>query len=136
LAKDKTTGEFTDKYPANFKAKVPFYDGIWKCSLYNDRREEVVGDLSASLTGECDVRAILKCNAVWFAGGKFGVSWSAEQLEYRSDEEKIKEYAFRPAVGEEPRVTVHVKSEPEPEGEDLLHSDEEGDDDVEVEDSE
>lgn len=83
LAKDKETGELTDKYPANFKTKVPYYDGTWKCELYNAKHEELTGDLSTHLTGKCEVRAILRCSAVWFAGGKFGVSWQAHQLEYK-----------------------------------------------------
>ncbi len=83
LAKDKDTGELTNKYAANFKTKVPYHDGVWKCELYNDRHEEITGDLSTHLVGRCEVRGILRCSAVWFAGGKFGVSWQAHQLEYK-----------------------------------------------------
>ena len=97
LAKDRESGEFTDKYPANFKVKVPFYDGLWKCDLYNSNAnmEEVVGDLSSHLTGKCDVRAILKCSALWFAGGKFGVTWQLYKAEYKADENVVKSYGFR-----------------------------------------
>ena len=86
LAKDKETGEFTDKYPASFKSKVPCYDGQWKCQLFNDKQEEMTGDLSTHLTGKCEVRAILKCGGIWFVNDKFGVTWNAHCLEYRSTE--------------------------------------------------
>ena len=97
LAKDRESGEFTDKYPANFKVKVPFYDGLWKCDLYNSNSnmEEVVGDLSTHLTGKCDVRAILKCSAIWFAGSKFGVTWQLYKAEYKADQVDHQSYGFR-----------------------------------------
>jgi hypothetical protein len=104
LAKDKETNAPTDKFPASFKVKVPFYDGVWKCELYNDQQQEVVGNLSEHLTGRCEVRAILRCSAVWFAGGKMGVSWQAHQLEYQ----------FRRTAEDEPvgRTTTTTAQQP------------------------
>jgi hypothetical protein len=133
LAKDKETHEFTTAYPANFKAKVPCYDGNWKCSVYNEQQEEQVGDLSTILTGQCDVRAILNCSSVWFAGGKFGVTWNVQQLEYKADAEK-KGYGFRSVAGDPPprpppslsRQQTVVQSTPvAPDG--LLQSEEDND---------
>jgi len=97
LAKDKETNDFTDKYPANFRVKVPFYEGVWKdVELYNENMEEVIGDLSMHLTGRCDVRAILKCSTIWFAGSKFGITWQLHKAEYKADEQLLKSYRFRP----------------------------------------
>ncbi len=97
-AKDKDTGEPTDKYPPSFKVKVPFYDGKWKCDLYDDKREEITENLHEHLTGQCDVRAVLKCSAVWIAGGKFGVTWLAQQLEYRPRYTNAHTYQFRATI--------------------------------------
>ena len=110
LAKDKETGELTTKYPASFKVKVPFYDGVWKCDLYNEQREQITDNLHEHLTGKCDVRAILKCSAVWFAGGRFGVTWQAQQLEYRSREVALTGYQFRKTPEE-----LAAESEKQPE---------------------
>lgn len=84
LAKDKDTGEATNKYPPTFKVKMPFYDGVWKCDAYtkDDHAAHVNGELSELIKGKCRIRFIMQCNGVWSAANKFGVSWTAKQIEY------------------------------------------------------
>lgn len=78
MSKDRETGEVTDKWPPTMKAKVYNYDGTFKCDAYNAKREPV--DFSENVTKGCYVQALVSCNSVWFAGGKFGVTWSMRQL--------------------------------------------------------
>jgi len=128
FAKDKLTGDNSSEYPASFKVKVPYYEGVWKCLMYNDKQEQMEGELNQHLTGKCDVRAILKCNAVWFAGGKFGVSWQIQQVEYRSDENGAKGYNFR-STDEDELTPVPVNTETS----EILSEDEEEVEDSDVE---
>ena len=78
MSKDRETGEVSTKWPPTMKAKVYNYDGNFKCDAYNAKREQV--DFETNVTKGCYVQALVSCNSVWFAGGKFGVTWSMRQL--------------------------------------------------------
>jgi hypothetical protein len=91
-AKDKTTGERTDDYPPTFKVTVPFKDNAFACDVFNSERELV--DLNAIDTKGSKVTAIIQCTGVWFAGGKFGVSWKVVQMKVAPNKTKIVGYAL------------------------------------------
>ena len=101
LAKDKNTGEISDQYPPKIKLKVPCWEGEWKCDVYkhnsdlNVEPKKVEGDLSATVCGRLEGRAIIQCTGLWFAGSKFGSSWKLMQMEYKPLEQGLKPYAFR-----------------------------------------
>ena len=40
------------------------------------------------------IQTLLKCNGLWFAGGKFGCTWKGEQIKINHCE-SLNEYAFR-----------------------------------------
>lgn len=83
--KDKATGAISDKYPPSIKAKVPFWEGEWKCDAYKKgEAAKVEGDLEAEVTGRIHARAIIECGSIWFAGGKYGTTWNIKALEYES----------------------------------------------------
>jgi Family of unknown function (DUF5871) len=91
-AKDKTTGEVTDKYPATFKVNVPFRDGKFNCEVYDDKRNLV--DLNTVETKGSRVAAIIQCMGLWMAGGKFGSSWRVLQMKITPNQ-NIRGYAFK-----------------------------------------
>lgn len=76
-AKDKETGEITDKYPPNFRITIPQKDGKITCPVYNKSKEQI--DISDIEKGS-KVTAIIQCLGIWVAGGKFGCSWKVVQL--------------------------------------------------------
>jgi hypothetical protein len=81
-AKDKNTGEISDAYPPTFKLKVPYMKEKFTCDFYNYEQEKLSGDTILDLNskgGRCVT--IMKCNGLWFAGGKFGCSWKAIQVQ-------------------------------------------------------
>ena len=43
-SKDKDTGEETDKYPPTFKAKIPFWDDKFTCTVWDHNRTKLEGD--------------------------------------------------------------------------------------------
>jgi hypothetical protein len=95
-AKDKTTGEITDKYPPTFKLKLPFINGNFQCEVYDTKRNTVnLKELidSGSLKG-AKVTAIIQCLGIWVAGGKYGCSWKVLQMRV-SPPQTIKGYAFK-----------------------------------------
>jgi hypothetical protein len=87
-------GEPTDKYPPTFKTKVANYDGKFKCLCFNDTKEPIDNSDLISLVGKGQsVRALVKLSGIWFAGGKFGVTWELQQLKL-TPRAQIKDYAF------------------------------------------
>jgi hypothetical protein len=95
-AKDKTTGEITDKYPPVFKLKIPFVNSAFQCEVYDNKRKTV--DLKQLIdTGAfkgAKVTAIIQCLGIWVAGGKYGCSWKVLQMRV-SPPQTIKGYAFK-----------------------------------------
>ena len=93
---DKETGERLDK-PPSFKASVPFYDGNWKCAVYNEAKERFTDGLDTVAGGtKIKARAILQCKGLWFIGGRFGCSWKVVQMEYNETTGTgPMQYAFR-----------------------------------------
>ena len=83
-------------YPPNFKVKLPKRDGNWDTKFYdikgNPYRNVAVEDL---LVKNTSVTAIIECGGVWFAGGKFGLTWRAKQIAIHALQEKMGEFAFR-----------------------------------------
>lgn len=91
-AKDKMTGEITDKYPPTFKLTVPFKDGRFTCEAFDDARDSI--DLSAVELKGSKVTAIIQCMGLWFAGGKFGSTWRIVQMKVVPNA-VIRGYAFK-----------------------------------------
>ena len=77
-AKDKNTGEITDKYAATFKATLPEKDGKQTFEVYNQKKELI--DLSDVELKGARVTALIQCLGIWIAGTKFGVSWKIVQM--------------------------------------------------------
>lgn len=77
-AKDKNTGEITDRYPPTIKLKVPYKDGKFECETYNAKKELI--DLSTVETKGARVTVIAQCLGIWVAGGKYGVSWKVKLM--------------------------------------------------------
>lgn len=95
-AKDKTTGEITDKYPPTFKLKIPYNNGKFQCEVYDTKRNTLnLRELidNGSLKG-AKVTAIVQCLGIWVAGGKYGCSWKVLQMRVALPQ-AIKGYAFK-----------------------------------------
>jgi hypothetical protein len=92
FAKDKATGDVTDKYPPTFKINIPYRDGHFDCEAYDKARNMV--DLSTVETKSATVSAIIRCTGIWIAGGKFGCSFKVLQMRI-SPPSTIKGYAFK-----------------------------------------
>lgn len=111
FAKDKTTGEVTDKYPATFKMSIPVAkDGSFDCEVFDAKCQptslaalEAKGGIKGAR-----VTAIVQCLGIWIAGSKFGCSWKVVQMKVAT-RQTISGYALR----EIPDDKGHVASEKE-----------------------
>ena len=91
VSRDKDTQEPDGRYPDTIKSKIVFWDGVFKTEVYNESRELV--DLKESLVKGTVGKALLECVGVWFAGGKFGVSWKVIQMRVKVPK-SIQGYSF------------------------------------------
>jgi len=92
---DSDTGEPNGKYPPQFRYKVSKKAGKWECMFYDTNKTVLeVDDVEKLLKKGTKAKALLKCTAVWFAGGKFGCSWKAEQMIVNMPK-SLDDYAFR-----------------------------------------
>jgi len=82
--KDKSTGEPNGK-PPSIDARVPFYDGTWRSEVYDTDGQCLFPCDDSSVTPQSliakgsKVVSILQCGGLWFANGKFGVTWKLYQ---------------------------------------------------------
>lgn len=84
--KDKNTLEPDLTRAPTLKVKVPFWDGEWKTELYNVDQEAIYPDPDGGpmtpkelIVKGTHVALVLQCGGLWFANGKFGVTWKLFQ---------------------------------------------------------
>jgi len=82
--KDPNTGEPDLTRPPTLRIKFPLWEGEWKCELYDMEQSQLFPndkglfppDLIAKAT---NVATVIQCGGIWFANGKFGVTWKLVQ---------------------------------------------------------
>jgi len=80
--KDKESGEpDLDRMPT-LKVKIPFWEGEWKTELYDVNQNAIFPDPDGGSVTPKDliskgthVALVILCGGLWFANGKFGVTW-------------------------------------------------------------
>jgi hypothetical protein len=84
--KNKSTGEPDLTAAPGLRVKLPKWEGQWKSEIYNEDAEKLFPDPSNELLTPVDflpksVKAtcLLQCGGLWFANGKFGVTWKLIQ---------------------------------------------------------
>lgn len=81
-SKDKDSGEINNAYPPTFKMKIPYNNDKFGVEFFDYKGlplecEKVISGNSKG--ARCIT--IARCNGIWFAGGKFGCSWKAVQVQ-------------------------------------------------------
>ena len=80
--KNKDTLEPDTTRSPTLRVKIPYWEGEWKTELYNVNQQAIFPDPEGgSLTPKelivkgTHVAVVLQCGGLWFANGKFGVTW-------------------------------------------------------------
>lgn len=85
--KDKVTGEPDYDRAPTMSIKIPYWEGKFNVELYNTDREPIFTP-DTELNGKpfetlipktSHIAGAIQCNGIWFAGGKFGVTWKLAQ---------------------------------------------------------
>ena len=83
--KDQATGEPDYSRAPTLRVKIPYWEGEFKnVEVYDINQNSLFpndGDVSISelITKGSNVATIIQCGGVWFANGKFGVTWKLFQ---------------------------------------------------------
>ena len=66
--------------------KLPIWEGVWKCEIYDEEGERLFPNSSTPLVTPVDylqkgtnIGVLMQCGGIWFANGKFGVTWKLIQ---------------------------------------------------------
>jgi hypothetical protein len=99
---DPDSGEPTGRYPPSFGFKVKKKEGKIQCRCFtedkreinfNDKDGENYMEFTKCLKKNAQVKGLFKCDFVWHSPGKFGCTWSAQQLRVKIPK-GFDEYAF------------------------------------------
>lgn len=80
------SGEPDHSRAPSLRVKLPYWDNKFSCELYNlsgdmifpNAEDDALSPVSLISKGQ-KIATIVKCGGIWFAGGKFGVTWKLVQ---------------------------------------------------------
>ena len=81
-----SSGEFDYTRQPSLRIKVPMWEGEWKIELYDMKGNPLFPNENGVLPTELvpksiNVKTIIQCGGLWFANGKFGVTWKLFQAQ-------------------------------------------------------
>ena len=120
--KNKSTGEPDLSAAPGLRVKLPKWEGQWKSEIYNEDTEKLFPDPSNELLTPVDflpksVKAtcLLQCGGLWFANGKFGVTWKLIQAVVPKPKASLMGTCFlKRKVSAPVAAASQEKEEPEP----------------------
>jgi len=138
-SKNKATGEFDLTKAPTLRVKITQWEGVWKCEVYDEDENKLFPNPANPCVTPLDflqkgvnVACVLQCGGLWFANGKFGITWKLIQAVgakqkaslsgkcliklKSSDKEKIKAAPEPEEDGDEPTALVE-DSDAESDGE-------------------
>ena len=99
---DPESGEPTGRFPPSFGFKVKKKEGKIQCRCFTEDKQEInfndkdgenYMEFNKCLKKNSQVKGLFKCDFVWHSPGKFGCTWSAQQLRVKIPK-GFDEYAF------------------------------------------
>jgi len=92
-------------YPPTLKIQLRKRDGKFETAVYDDKKRPLTDvPLEDVLVKKAFLTALIQCTGVWFAGGKFGLSWKAIQIRADKIPDSIRGFAFLDDGEEAPRA--------------------------------
>ena len=83
--KDPNTGEPNMERSPTLKIKLDYWDNKFNCEIYDMNsqpifpRDDVIATPMELIPKATNVATVIRCGGLWFANGKFGVTWRLEQ---------------------------------------------------------
>ena len=80
--KNKETGDIDYAHPPTLRVKIPFWEDDWKIELYDVEQRQIWPSADGSVSSPVElipkltrIACVIQCGGIWFAAGKFGVTW-------------------------------------------------------------
>jgi hypothetical protein len=110
-------------YPPTIKLQLRQRNGKFETLVYDAKKRPLTDvPFEDILVKGAVMTALIQCTGVWFAGGKFGISWKAVQIRAERVPESLRDYGFVDAPGSQVAQAVAA---PAPSKFAELHDDEE-----------
>ena len=82
--KNQETGDFDYSRPPTLRVKIPYWEGEWRTEVYDLDGTALYPNKDGVLPTELvtkgiNIATVLQCGGIWFANGKFGVTWKLFQ---------------------------------------------------------
>ena len=89
--KNQETGEPDLDRDPQLRIKVPCWEGEWRCELYDTDQNPLFPNDNGKtpqdmITKLSNIACVIQCGGVWFANGKFGVTWRLVQAVVKPQE--------------------------------------------------
>ena len=82
-------------YPPGIKVTLRKNGDAFEVKMYDANKEEYHGvPVEDLLVKGAVIRCVMQCTGVWFAGGKYGLSWKAAQIVMDKVPESVRGFAF------------------------------------------
>jgi len=84
-SKNKITGEPDLLKAPTLKVKAPIWEGQWKTEIYDEDGDKLFPNTNSAITPldylkkGAMIMTVIQCGGLWFANGKFGVTWKLVQ---------------------------------------------------------
>lgn len=141
-------GEPDQNKNPTLNVKMPIWQGVWNVELFDSQSRKIFPDPSNEQLTPVDliakgshVAVVLQCGGVWFAGGKFGVTWKLFQavvkpkttlrgkchIQLSCDDKKIVETQELDTVSDDDVPVTHTEDSDDDEHDDESQQEEEDD---------
>jgi hypothetical protein len=135
-SKNKATGEPDYGRAPVLRVKLAQWEGVWKSEIYDEDGEKLFPDASNLAITPLDfirkggqIATIIQCGGLWFANGKFGMTWKLVQAAVQKPRPVITGTCFiRLKKSDKDKIANQA---PPPVAQATLVDDSDGEDDVE-----
>jgi hypothetical protein len=118
--KDKLTGNPDLTKEPTLRVKIPQWEGVWKCLICDEDGNKLFpGEPTKTpldfLKKGTNLAVIMQCGGIWFANGKFGVTWKLAQAVVQRPKGSLTDELL---IKLKPSDKDRLKSAPAPDAED------------------
>jgi hypothetical protein len=99
--KDKVTGEYDMTKSPTLRVKLPTWEGVWKSEIYDEEGVSLFPDTARPNVTPLDylhkgtqLSGLIQCGGIWFANGKFGITWKLIQAVVQKPKETLSGRCF------------------------------------------
>jgi hypothetical protein len=119
-SKDKLSGNPDLSKAPTLRVKLPLWEGVWKCLICDEDGNKLFpGEPTKTpldfIKKGTNLAVIMQCGGLWFANGKFGVTWKLAQAVVQRPKGSLTDECF---IKLKPSDKERLKAAPAPDADD------------------